>query len=569
MKTKYQYRFCPLYLLKTKKRVTSIISIILMVAFLNLTTGCSYYNVNQVPKTDVAISENINQFNKAYRYVIVHSGGHSYHLNSLKLDEENRTISGTITALNFLHIESQFRDIKKTHRYNSSKYNPLDEVHFYLDNELVLVEGENIRIPFSNIASISVNDKNTGKSVWMTALAVTGYTVGILVIVGAIVLATKSSCPFIYAKNGDDFVFIGELYPGAIFSNIQRDDYIPLQGIKPIDNEYIIKITNELLEIQHTDLAQLIVVDHPEAIEVLLDDKGSLQTFSSINTPEKAVLDNNKSLLDPALKKDNIGYTFNTDIDDQNSIRSIIFEFDKPSGAMKGKLYLTAKNSMWLDYVYGKFNEQFGSYYSKFQKDQESVSKEKKMKWMNEQNIPLSIYKNTSNGWELANKINTVGPLASRNLVVPIDLSNVIGNKLQIKLETGFMFWEVDYVGMDYSENIPLKITYIDPTNAFDENNNDVAALLTKTDEKYLVQPEVGNEVIITYSSDALDATVNQSVFLKNRGYYTYIRDYDGIPDFDYLRSFREAGAFTKFSEEVYNMFIDSPMKDEISLNNE
>ena len=269
------------------------------------------------------------------------------------------------------------------------------------------------------------------------------------------------------------------------------------------------------------------------------------------------------------MRQDNISYTFNTDIEDQNSVRSIVFEFEKPSDINNGKLYLTAKNSFWLDYMYGKFNEQFGSYYSKFQKDQESVSKENKLKWMNEQNIPLTIYVKSSNSWNMVEKVNTVGPMAYRNLVVPIDLSKVTSDKLQIKLETGFMFWEVDYVGMDYSENISLNVSYLDPTMAIDENNNDVTSLLTKTDQKYLVQPEVGNEVIITYRFDAIDSSANQSVFLKNRGYYTYIRDYDGIPDFDYLRSFKEAGAFTKFSEEVYYMFIDSPFNDEISLNNE
>lgn len=540
-----------------------------MIAFFNLTMSCSYYNVKQVPKTNESIAKNVNQVNDVQRYVIVHRSGHSWHLNNVIMNDEDKTVSGTITLLNQLHNESHLRNTKETHRYKTSKESPLNEVHFYLDDELTLIEGENITIPFSNITSISVNEKNKGKSTGMSILAGLGVTAGVLVAFTVIILATKSSCPFIYAKNGDDFVFIGELYPGVIYSNIQRDDYIPLPDISANNNEYTIKITNELLEIQHTDLAQLIVVDHPKEIEVLLDKNGILQTFSSLNSPKKVVLDDNNRLVHPAMKKDNINYTFNTEIEENNSTRSIIFEFDKPIEAMNGKLYLTAKNSMWLDYVYGKFNEQFGSYYSKFQKDEEMVSKDKKLKWINDQSIPLSIYLKTENGWELVDKINTVGPLAFRDLVVPIDLENISENKLNIKIETGFMFWEIDYIGMDYTNNLPLNIQYIDPTVAVDENNLEVTSLLKKTDQTYLVQSEIGNEAIITYKSDVIDSKINQSVFLKNRGYYTYIRDYKGKPDFDYLESFREAGAFTRFSEEVYHILLDIYDKDDIALSHE
>lgn len=540
-----------------------------MIAFFNLTMSCSYYNVKQVPKTNESIAKNVNQVNDVQRYVIVHRSGHSWHLNNVIMNDEDKTVSGTITLLNQLHNESHLRNTKETHRYKTSKESPLNEVHFYLDDELTLIEGENITIPFSNITSISVNEKNKGKSTGMSILAGLGVTAGVLVAFTVIILATKSSCPFIYAKNGDDFVFIGELYPGVIYSNIQRDDYIPLPDISANNNEYTIKITNELLEIQHTDLAQLIVVDHPKEIEVLLDKNGILQTFSSLNSPKKVVLDDNNRLVHPAMKKDNINYTFNTEIEENNSTRSIIFEFDKPIEAMNGKLYLTAKNSMWLDYVYGKFNEQFGSYYSKFQKDEEMVSKDKKLKWINDQSIPLSIYLKTENGWELVDKINTVGPLAFRDLVVPIDLENISENKLNIKIETGFMFWEIDYIGMDYTNNLPLNIQYIDPTVAIDENNLEVTSLLKKTDQTYLVQSEIGNEAIITYKSDVIDSKINQSVFLKNRGYYTYIRDYKGKPDFDYLESFREAGAFTRFSEEVYHILLDIYDKDDIALSHE
>ncbi len=61
----------------------------------------------------------------------------------------------------------------------------------------------------------------------------------------------------------EEYVFSGELYPGNILKNAQQTDYLPLPSLKEADGVYKIQITNELLEIQHTDLAELLVVAIP------------------------------------------------------------------------------------------------------------------------------------------------------------------------------------------------------------------------------------------------------------------------------------------------------------------
>jgi len=218
-------------------------------------------------------------------------------------------------------------------------------------------------------------------------------------------------------------------------------------------------------------------------------------------------------------------------------------------------LYLTAKNSVWLDYIYGKFNEQFGSYYKTFQKNQQKVSADSIRKWSYGQNVPLSVFVKTNKDWQLVEKINTVGPMAMRDIVVPIRLDEVVGNKLQVKLETGFMFWEVDYVGIDFTENENLQMEHIMPLEAIDQNGNNVTKLLAEADQNYFAQPEIGDEVVVHFPVKESKNGLLQSFFLKNRGYYNYIRDYKGIPDFEYLKSFREDNAFTKFSEKAYFEF--------------
>ena len=302
---------------------------------------------------------------------------------------------------------------------------------------------------------------------------------------------------------------------------------------------------------------QLVLFNHDDNVEVLLDSKGGFQTFKNIIKPNHVVLDNGSKNIEPALKKDNNFYAFNTSVSNENSTRNLKLEFDKPNNTEEAKLYLTAKNSVWLDYIFGKFNEQFGMYYNTFQKEQQEVSIDSIKNWTEGQNIPLSVYLKTNKGWELIEKINTVGPMAMRNLVVPIHLKGIDQDKIQIKLESGFMFWEVDYVGMDFSENVDLQSQYISPSKAIDQTGKDVTELLINQDKNSLIQPNIGDAVVVSFAVEKPKPELVQSVFLKNRGYYNYIRNYKGIPDFEKLKSFRIDNTFTKYSEKAYFDYVN------------
>ena len=537
-----------------EKNVTTTIAWVLIIAILNLSISCSYYTTRTVSTTAEQISKTVKEFNQTEKYVIIHYNDLSWHLDNMIINENGQTISGTILPINAQHQYKSIRESKRVHRYNINKTKPLDEIHFYLKTPTNFEANTSFSIALSDIASVSVNDKNTGRAI----ANIFWGSVGTLFVTLLLYAALKSSCPFVYIKNGENYDFVGELYSGIITANMQQNDYLPLSKFKPDNSVYSLKIANQLKEIQYTDQVQLVLVDHEKDVEVLLDKEGELQTFSKINPPIKATLDNQINDIGTALKKDNNFYAFNTSIEGENNTRNVIFEFDKPQQKGDAKLYLTAKNSVWLDYIFGKFNEQFGSYYKTFQKQQQQVDSEKIKKWSQGQHIPLSVYIKTITGWQLVDRINTVGPMAMRDLVVPLKLNNVYGNKVQVKLETGFMFWEVDYVGIDFTKNIDLELEYINPSVALDQYGNDVTDLLNKTDENYFVQPNIGDEVIVNFPIKELNGELNHSVFLKNRGYYNYIRDYNGIPDFEKLKSFKENGAFTNFSEEAYFDFVNN-----------
>lgn len=552
MKSVASSKFRPLNFFVKNKKTASFLSVFLTLIFLNLVIGCSYYNVKSVTTSSETIASQIQEFANTQKYVVIHSGPDTWHLGNIKVNETDKTISGIVQQLDTNHIPKTIRETKRTHRYNGDK-EVLNEVHFYISSNVTRNYGEPTTISISEINSISVNDKNTGR----TVLNVFGGVVGVLALVAIIAILTKSSCPFIYVQNGEEFVFTGELYPGILTKNQQRNDYLKLPNIDITDNEYNIKITNELKEIQHTDLVQLMEIIHSDDVQILLDKNGNIHTFSNIISPNSVLIDNLNTDNKPALFKDNNSYLFNSNLINSSSLRNIELKFKKPEQTDHAKLFLTVKNSMWLDYVFGKFNEQFGTYYTQFQKDQQNAPSEKSTTWINEQNIPLSVYLKTKKGWELVDRINTVGPMASRDIAVPINLNKIKGEDIIIKLETGFMFWELDFAGIDFTDNLALDINYISPSRATDHNNANVTHLLSAADNNYFIQPNVGDEVVISFKTSETNLDLKRTFFLKNRGYYNYIRDYNGKPNFQKLKLFREAGAFTEFSKLEYEVLMD------------
>jgi hypothetical protein len=184
---------------------------------------------------------------------------------------------------------------------------------------------------------------------------------------------------------------------------------------------------------------------------------------------------------------------------------------------------------------------------------------EEAYQWREEQSLPLSVYVNKRGEWELQHTVNAVGPLKFQEIVLPIDLATLGDEPLKIRLQAGFMFWELDKIALDYSENLPLHKVEVMPGYAVDNYHRDVSQLLQKPDQKYLTQTEVGDWVEIRYQSPP-NAGEGRTVFLRNRGYYTYVRDFKGDPDFAELRKFKKPGHFTSFSEANYQSLLQAIM---------
>jgi len=100
----------------------------------------------------------------------------------------------------------------------------------------------------------------------------------------------KGSCPFLYAWNGERYEFVTDVMwrsalgmPLDIMGGGGRGyapsaasrEYIKIPGdaLRPKDGTYSVQVTGELWETGYLDELKLAVVDHPDSVQVLLDER--------------------------------------------------------------------------------------------------------------------------------------------------------------------------------------------------------------------------------------------------------------------------------------------------------
>lgn len=365
--------------------------------------------------------------------------------------------------------------------------------------------------------------------------------------------STGSSCPFVYAQNGQIFKLQGEIFSGAIFSNLERHDYLPLPDLRPLDGNYQIMISNERKENQHINLARLSIVEHPVYSLVLFDQEGRPHTIKDPQAPVTARSSRDADIQSQIEKKDNLAFYFE---DLEVLYNAADFQFDIPKDFSSSKLILNIKNSHWVDLMFGEFTEKYGSHYTRWLEKQNSRPASEHLSWMDAQGLRLRVFVLIQGRWKLMTKIDNIGPLTYREVVVPLDLRAFSGDQVHVRVEGGSLFWALDYAAMDFTENLDVKLTEVSPVFTTSGDDRTYTLALSQDDTAYLHQLNTGDRVIISYESSTTRSGYQKSIFLHSKGYYEPIRDFRGLPDLLTLQKFDQPGYFIQFSNDRFKSYL-------------
>jgi len=144
-------------------------------------------------------------------------------------------------------------------------------------------------------------------------------------------------------------------------------------------------------------------------------------------------------------------------------------------------------------------------------------------------------------------------------MVVPFTLPDEQTDSIQVKLSSGFLFWEIDKAEMGFSPDNEVMIERLMPVKATDENNRNVLHLLAEADNSFHVQPDIGNVTTITFRSGIpANKEYVKSYFLHSRGYYEHKRNFQNKPDLQFLIQFKQPGAMSRYGLSLYGKVNES-----------
>lgn len=558
----------------TKNKINStagtVLLILAIVCFFAGGCGKTFYKGAVVYKVKPGKDQNKRIYKvlappvKELKYIVIHQDTSLWLLKDALLDRASNSLSGKLVKpgaeyASYHDYETRAEDRAEAYfKEKPEKKYAAGQLHIYLDKDAAISYGQGGKegIPFSGITMIRDFQldkmRNQNRHVLPVVLGVAGGA--ITLVAGAVVVLCN--CPYVYASDGTDFNFSGTMFTGALYKNLERDDYMPLSSARLTEGMEL-KVMNVKREQQFTNLAELIIAEHPEGVHVLADRQGTLHTYRIPGAPVSAVSAGRFDHSKEVSVKDKSCFSFNDD-QEKEPLNDLVISFIRPEGALNGKLILNAKNSEWSGYTYDQICRLLGEKYGEWTKKQSAKSREELVSGALKQGGPLAVYLKTNAGWEYVDFVNVVGALAARDVIVPLDLSNVSSDTIRIKLKCAFMFWELDYAGMDFTKDEQLKLTVLKPASALDSTGVDHKTELMADDALYLQHYNTKDYVVIKFDAMQTQENMVQTVFLHSKGYYSRMDTYEGKPQYKALMRIRKPGGFSVFSKEQYYKLLNN-----------
>lgn len=486
--------------------------------------GCKiqYYKTIQIGSITHKSLEAITQFKPN---VIIHSMVDElvvYQLINWVL--ENDSLKGTIglpiaiVAMHKLHDKSFLKE-------KALGKEPLSAIHIY--TSLQAINYGKLGIPISSITSIEIHEKNEWMTFGMSVLATAAITTAVIYTAAFI----YCGCPRVESINSQSTQFHGSLFPGSIFKSLERDDYLILVHVLTEDGNINLRISNDLPETEYIDQLQVLEVEHNGYSYLGVDNGNRFIGYNQSETSTSSVGGISNNITNTLKYRDSLTYDFDN-LDTPDELNAITLSYERSEFPGQSKLIIRGKQSQWLEtvanYIFLKIGKSYNNWVTRKDRSPAKRWKDKNVR----QGVALNVYLKVNDKWEYVGSHHDGGTLSMRELVMDIDLTKVTSSVIEIKLESAYKIWEIDYVGItnDWSED--LTVNSLDIQKAVDHEDNDISELIKHVDDNYHIQDGNGTYVELIVKGPSM---ASSSIVLKGSGYYHHIRDYDHKPELKFF----------------------------------
>ena len=434
---------------------------------------------------------------------------------------------------------------KKNFKYKYKDRKDLfSEIHVYVNDDFT---GQTeYDVTKTNFAKSNIYTPNKGLSIASHAL---GITIILGVTTAALAAATVAAgtymvtsavyafnCPQAYVEvYPGQYQFIGGLFTGSVDQHLQRTDMVPLPALSSSDTIRV-RIKGMQNETQYMDFADIKQVTHPEGTEVVGNRQGDLFIIRHLKMPNEiragALVDRSKTLL----FRDGQNYGFHlTDSSDQSHIQ---LKFARKENDKKAVLVARMKNSTWGGYITSELKRSSANPLAMEAGYNTTLT-----------STAMRISVMTKNGWKAVDYFPPAGNTATRDLAMEIDLSEVDGKDVIVKMEAPYRFWDLDHVGLSYEIFKPSDVSSLCRVSATVDGKN-FSGSIDREDGLYLAL-ESTDHVELEYIIRPSNTPGTISSYLLVAGGYYHLKPQNTLTQTQPLR-FSESTSLNKYSITKY-----------------
>lgn len=526
-----------------------------------IVAGCfeKFYSKGTVEKIDASVIERLKSANK---YFIIHYSDSVLSLYDVSINEQ--LLTGKTGDLLPEHTQGLSPDKKGGGNLKSAYSDKLlAEVHLYVNKAKSETMGNPmVQVPLSDIYRMDVYEFDKKRTNSSTAISIIG--IGVVVVLAVVVIAASAStpapapsttgtgcgCPQVYVEQKGEFVFQNGIFSGAVYSNLERTDYLPLKAEIAAGNTSVrLRIAGHNDEIQQINSLQLLGIYHQPGAAVLADREGRIFTVNNPQQPAQALADDQKGLKNILINPDGNSFAFDT-YEEGSDYSHAYLTFKNTQGNKKAKFVIRAKNSMWSSVVNNEYTLLFGEDYLSYRDFREKTAKKRMQELVLRQGLPIKVFVGNGDKWDYAGYFPLTGTEGYRDMIMELKLPENNTGDVRIKLETVYRFWDMDYAAIDFSYDVIFQKLKLDPLSVIHSKTGDKKDELGLVDKKY-VELKGEESIDVEFRVPALSIQ-NVSFFLVSSGYYHIQNSYPVKVNVERLKKFQKAAEFDRFSKEKY-----------------
>jgi hypothetical protein len=292
-------------------------------------------------------------------------------------------------------------------------------------------------------------------------------------------------------------------------------EWIPVDTVPDKNGKCRVRLGNSSNVPRGVDEAKLVVVDHPADVAAAPDAQGIMRAFSGPVAPVRAVDRTGRDIAPLVGKKDDIFWRSpggdSAPVAAANPRDELSLEFPRPAGVRRAKLIVNAANTMWRAQFAREALGRSGGPAPR--SDAKPLYREGEL-------TGLGVRLETVFGWQTGQVIFVQGPLPAEDAIYWLDLGDVKGATVKIKLEPPAGYWLIDRLALDFGEDTPVDEMLVDAEGVDSPDAAEALRALAAEDGSTLFLESPGSQTVLTFTAPPPKEGMVRTLFLRTVSCY-------------------------------------------------